>query len=58
MSSRLLVSASCLIAVLTASLAGAEPPKPKDRPLGMKFVPLPKGAFFMGWNGVVAGTRL
>jgi len=51
MSSRLIVSASYLIAVLTASLVGAEPPKPKDGPLGMKFVPLPKAAFYMGWNG-------
>jgi formylglycine-generating enzyme required for sulfatase activity len=31
--------------------APAEPPKPKDGPLGMKFVPLPKGTFYMGWNG-------
>ncbi len=31
--------------------AQAEPPKPKDGPLGMKFVPLPKGTFYMGWNG-------
>ncbi len=51
MSLRLIVCASCLIAVLTASPAGAEPPKPKDGPLGMKFVPLPKGTFYMGWNG-------
>ena len=26
----------------------AEPPKPKDGPLGMKFVPLPKATFYMG----------
>lgn len=51
MSSRLPIYAFCLIAVLTANLAGAEPPKPKDGPLGMKFVPLPKGTFYMGWNG-------
>ncbi len=51
MSARLLVCASCLVAVLTATSAGAEPPKPKDGPLGMKFVPLPKGTFYMGWNG-------
>jgi formylglycine-generating enzyme required for sulfatase activity len=31
--------------------APAEPPKPKDSPLEMKFVPLPKGTFYMGWNG-------
>jgi formylglycine-generating enzyme required for sulfatase activity len=51
MSSRLLVCAFCLTAVLTANAAGAEPPKPKDGPQGMKFVPLPKGTFYMGWNG-------
>jgi formylglycine-generating enzyme required for sulfatase activity len=51
MSSYLLVCASGLIAVLTANFAWAEPPKPKDGPLGMKFVPLPKGTFYMGWNG-------
>jgi len=51
MSSRLLVCASCLIAVLTANAAGAEPPKPKDGAQGTKFVPLPKGTFYMGWNG-------
>ena len=51
MSSRLLVCAFCLTAVLTANSAGAEPPKPKDGPQGMKFVPLPKGTLYMGWNG-------
>ena len=34
----------------TVGLAQAEPPQPKDGPLGMKFVPLPKGTFFMGWS--------
>jgi formylglycine-generating enzyme required for sulfatase activity len=28
----------------------SEKPKPKDGPLGMKFVPLPKGTFYMGWD--------
>ena len=50
MSLHLIVCASCLVAVLTAHSAWAEPPKPKDGPLGMKFVPMPKGAFYMGWN--------
>jgi serine/threonine protein kinase/formylglycine-generating enzyme required for sulfatase activity len=27
-------------------------PTPKDRPLGMKFVPLAKGTFYMGWDDV------
>jgi len=30
--------------------AKAEPPKPKDGPLAMKFVPLPKGTFYLGWD--------
>ena len=51
MTSRLIVWAFCLFAVLTATAVGAEPPKPKDGPLGMKFVPLPKGTFYMGWSG-------
>jgi len=51
MSARLLMCASCLIAALTANFADAEPPKPKDGPQGMKFVPLPRGTFYMGWNG-------
>jgi formylglycine-generating enzyme required for sulfatase activity len=51
MSSYLLACTTCLVAVLTANSAGAEPPKPKDGPLGMKFVPLPKGTFYMGWDG-------
>src|SRR3954467_3731442 len=47
-----LLYAYCLcVAALTFNSAGAEPPKPKDGPLGMKFVPLPKGTFYMGWNG-------
>ena len=51
MSSRLIVCASCLIAALAARPAGAEPPKPTDGPHGMKFVALPKGTFYMGWDG-------
>ena len=51
MSSRRILLMSCLVAVLTANTVGAEPPKPKDGPLGMKFVPLPKGTFYMGWDG-------
>ena len=48
--------ASCLVMVLPVALATvgtaqAQPPQPKDGPLGMKFVPLPKGTFYMGWNG-------
>ena len=38
-----------LMAALTANTV--EPPKLREGPLGMKFVPLPKGTFYMGWNG-------
>jgi hypothetical protein len=37
--------------------ARADSPKPKDGPLGMKFVPLPKGTFFMGWNGDIGKVK-
>ena len=50
MSSRRIRLASCLVALLTASAARSEPPKPRDGPLGMKFVSLPKGTFYMGWD--------
>jgi formylglycine-generating enzyme required for sulfatase activity len=47
---------TCLSVVLAGSLAtiGApapKPVKPRDGPLGIKFVPLPKATFYMGWNG-------
>src|SRR5260370_38489936 len=57
MSSRRHLLASCLVVTLAGSFsaigapAPAEPGKPKDGPLGMKFVSLPKGTFYMGWNG-------
>jgi formylglycine-generating enzyme required for sulfatase activity len=56
MSSRRILFASCLGVALTGALAAvtapaAEPVKAKDGPLGMKFVPLPKATFYMGWNG-------
>jgi formylglycine-generating enzyme required for sulfatase activity len=51
MSSRRILLMSCLADALTASTVGAEPPKPREGPLGMKFVSLPKGTFYMGWNG-------
>src|SRR6202034_532036 len=46
-----ILCASCLVVALGADSVGAEPPKPKDGPLGMKFVSLPKATFYMGWNG-------
>jgi eukaryotic-like serine/threonine-protein kinase len=56
MSSRNHLLASCLVVALSGALAtvGAPAPKrvkPKDGPLGMKFVPLAKGTFYMGWYG-------
>jgi hypothetical protein len=50
MSSRYHLFASCLVVALSGALAavGAPEPKrvkPKDGPLGMKFVPLAKGTF-------------
>jgi RNA polymerase sigma factor (sigma-70 family) len=32
-------------------------PAPKDGPLGMKFVPLPKATFYMGWDGKKKGVK-
>src|SRR5215472_13397181 len=57
MPSRCLLIASCLVIALTANTAWAEPPAPKDGPLGMKFVPLPKGTFYMGWNGTKGSAK-
>jgi formylglycine-generating enzyme required for sulfatase activity len=63
MSSRRHLFASCLVVALTGALSAvgapalAEPPKPKDGPLGMKFVSLPKGTFYMGGGGGKAGKK-
>jgi formylglycine-generating enzyme required for sulfatase activity len=46
-----LVAPCLVVAALTANPVWAQAPKPKDGPLGMKFVPLPKATFYMGWNG-------
>src|SRR5271170_1916308 len=52
MSSHRVLVASCLVvAALTANPALAQPAKPKDGPLGMKFVPLPKATFYIRWDG-------
>ena len=47
----------CLVAALTANTLLAEPVEPKDGPLGMKFVKLPKGTFYMGWDGKKRGVK-
>jgi formylglycine-generating enzyme required for sulfatase activity len=58
MSLRRILSASGLLVALTGTLATGhvpalpEPAKPRDGPLEMKFVPLPKATFYMGWNGL------
>src|SRR5450755_1791088 len=51
LSHRVLVASCLVVAALTANPALAQPAKPKDGALGMKFVPLPKATFYMGWNG-------
>ncbi len=56
MSSRRLLSTSFVIAALAGSPAVLGAPLPprhrtQDGPLGMKFVRLPKGTFYMGWDG-------
>ena len=51
MLSRRNLALSCIVVLCMAGAAVAQPMKPKDGPLGMKFVALPKGTFYMGWNG-------
>ena len=51
MFSRLIVSASFLLFALTGDLAKAQTTQPKEGPQEMKFVALPKGTFYMGWDG-------
>jgi eukaryotic-like serine/threonine-protein kinase len=54
---RTLVVSWLFIAAQTANPVWSQPPKPKDGPLGMKFVPLPKATFYMGGGGGKAGKR-
>jgi formylglycine-generating enzyme required for sulfatase activity len=53
------VCLSCLVVllVLGGQAEAGGPPKPKDGPLGMKFVPLPKGTFYMGWAGAKGSAK-
>jgi formylglycine-generating enzyme required for sulfatase activity len=55
--SRRLLIASCLIAALMASCRKTASTAPKDGPLGMKFVALPKATFYMGWDGTKKGVK-
>src|SRR5271170_3238243 len=62
MSCRGLLVAYCLGVALTGAVSAlgahpAQPPQPKDGPLGMKFVPLPKATFYMGGGGGKAGKK-
>jgi formylglycine-generating enzyme required for sulfatase activity len=50
-SHRVLVASCLVVAALTANPVWAQPAKPKEGPLGMKFVPLPKATFYMDWDG-------
>ena len=55
--SRVLVVSGLVIAALITNPALAQPAQPKDGPLGMKFVPIPKGTFSMGWNGTKGSAK-
>jgi formylglycine-generating enzyme required for sulfatase activity len=46
----LCLAMTTVLACLAVPARAADPPKPKDGPLGMKFVPLPKATFYMGWD--------
>src|SRR5579883_1108998 len=55
---RVLFASLALVGLLASGgTVRAEPSKPKDGPLGMKFVPLPKGTFYMGWNGTKGSAK-
>lgn len=52
-----IASVVCLVVVLGNHVEAADSPKPKDGPLGMKFVPLPKGTTYLGWNGAKGSAK-
>ena len=52
-----IVSAVWLLLLCLTGIGAAQPPRPKDGPLGMKFVPLPKGTTYLGWNGTPASAK-
>jgi len=51
------VCALFMVVLVSAQAEAGGPPKPKDGPLGMKFVPLPKGTTFLGWNGTKGSAK-
>ena len=57
LSHRVLVASCLVVAALTANPALAQPAMPKEGPLGMKFVPLPKATFYMGWDGTKGSAK-
>ncbi len=57
LSHRVVVAACLGVAALTANPTLAQNAKPKDGPLGMKFVPLPKATFYMGWDSKKKGLQ-
>jgi formylglycine-generating enzyme required for sulfatase activity len=57
LSHRVLAVPCLVVAAVTANPVFAQTPKPKDGPLGMKFVSLPKGTFYMGGGGDKAGKK-
>jgi eukaryotic-like serine/threonine-protein kinase len=57
LSHRVLVASCLVVAALTANPALAQPAQPKDGPLGMKFVPLRKATFYMGWDGTKGSAK-
>jgi formylglycine-generating enzyme required for sulfatase activity len=53
---------SCFVVALLALPAGprtvtSQHPKPKDGPLGVKFVPLPAATTYLGWNGEAGSAK-
>lgn len=54
---RVLVASCLFFAALTAHPVWAQAPKPREGPLGMKFVPLPKATTYLGWNGKEGSAR-
>ena len=54
---RILLAAGVLVALAAIGAPAAEPVKPKDGPLEMKFVPLPKATFYMGWDDTAKPSK-
>ena len=57
LSNRVLVASCLVVAAQTANLGWTQAPKPQEGSLGIKFVPLPKATFYMGWNGTKGSAK-